>query len=209
MSDKKIEINNLEEALNIIKSLQEELETVKKQLNTLQIKNKELENLSITDDLTGLYNQRHFFKTLEEEIERNKRQKHPLSLIFLDIDDLKAYNDAYGHAEGNEILRVVAKSISCSIRKNVDSGYRYGGDEFAVILPEVHSEEAVEIAKRINENLKKNDPRNIKLSSGISEFKPELDGKTLLANADKAMYKAKKTGDVESIDGYVYKICVY
>lgn len=209
MSDKKTEINNLGDAINFIKSLQKELEAVKKKLELLQIKNEELENLSITDDLTGLFNQRHLFRILKEEVERNKRQNHSLCLIFLDVDNLKAYNDTFGHSEGDNVLKIVAKSISSNIRKDVDSGYRYGGDEFAVVLPEVHAEQAVEIAIRINSNLQKNNPKNVKLSFGIAELRPEMDSKTLLASADKAMYVAKRSEVVEDIDGFVYKIYVY
>lgn len=209
MSDKNIVITNLDDAKNIIKSLQEELATVKKKLKLLKARNIELENLSITDDLTGLFNQRHFFKILNKEVERNKRQKHPLCLLFLDVDDLKKFNDSHGHSAGDSVLKVVAQSIFYNIRKNVDSGYRYGGDEFAIIIPEVFSERAVEIAKRILISLKNADPRNINLSIGIAELIDGMDSQNLLTNADKAMYMAKKMEVAENTDDYVYKICVY
>jgi PleD family two-component response regulator len=95
---------------------------------------KELSRLSITDSLTGLYNQRHFYTRLKDEVTRAKRQKHPLSLILLDLDNFKEYNDTYGHLEGDEMLRNVGQIINNSIREGVDSGYRYGGDEFAILL---------------------------------------------------------------------------
>jgi two-component system cell cycle response regulator len=182
----------------------------KKQIELLWEKNRELEELSITDELTGLYNQRHFRNRLEQEAARNRRQKHPLCLLFFDVDGLKAYNDTYGHLGGDDVLR----AISQSIRRNVDSGYRYGGDEFAVILPEVHAEQAVEIARRINTGLLRiglqNEPffQNVTLSFGVAELGPEMDGNTLFRHADDAMYMAKKGRRIESDVG-MDKIYVY
>jgi|GEM_PF-1434901 len=192
--------SQLESAKAIIRSLKEELEMTKKQIELLWEKNKELEELSITDELTGLYNQRHFRNRLQQEVVRNRRQKHPLCLLFFDVDGLKAYNDTYGHLGGDDVL----KAISQSIRRNVDSGYRYGGDEFAVILPEVRAEQAVEIAKRINISLRgigsqhQSFFQNVTLSFGIAELRPEMDSKTLFRHADDAMYMAKKGRRIES-----------
>jgi PleD family two-component response regulator len=93
----------------------------------------EVRRLSITDDLTGLYNYRQFYKTLESELARLKRQKTSLSLLMFDLDNFKRYNDRYGHLEGDKVLRKIGEIINRSIRSNVDSGYRYGGDEFAVL----------------------------------------------------------------------------
>jgi diguanylate cyclase (GGDEF)-like protein len=202
--------NELDTARAIIRSLQEELEMAKKQIELLWERNKELEDLSITDELTGLYNQRHFRDRLEQEVARNKRQKHPLCLLFFDVDGLKTYNDNYGHSGGDDVLR----AISQSVRKNVDSGYRYGGDEFAVILPEVRAEQAVEIVKRINESLRKVEFeyadffQNVTLSFGIAELGTEMDSKTLFRHADDAMYMAKR-GRRGKIDVGVDKIYVY
>jgi diguanylate cyclase (GGDEF)-like protein len=157
-----------------------------------------------------LYNQRHFRNRLEQEVARNKRQKHPLCLLFFDVDGLKAYNDTYGHLGGDDVL----KAISQSIRRNVDSGYRYGGDEFAVILPEVHAEQAAEIARRINASLRKTGFQhqaffqNVTLSFGVAELGPEMDSDTLFRYADDAMYMAKKGRRIESDVG-IDKIYVY
>jgi len=202
--------DQFEAAKAIIKSLREELEMTREQIALLWEKNKELEELSITDELTGLYNQRHFRRRLEQEVLRNKRQGHPLCLLFFDVDGLKTYNDTYGHLGGDDVLR----AISQSIRRNVDSGYRYGGDEFAVILPEVHAEQAVEIARRINRSLRRlgfeheSFFQNVTLSFGIAELCPEMDGNTLFRHADNAMYMAKKGNYTESDTG-IDKIYVY
>ncbi|HBF42647.1 MAG TPA: diguanylate cyclase response regulator, partial [Desulfobacteraceae bacterium] len=91
-----------------------------------------LNRMSITDSLTGLYNQRHFYTTLKYEVIRAERQKYKLGLILLDLDNFKYFNDTYGHLAGDELLQKVGEIIEVNIRKGVDSGYRYGGDEFAI-----------------------------------------------------------------------------
>lgn len=206
--------NQLKALKAIIRSLQEELEMAKKQIELLLEKNRELEELSITDELTGLYNQRHFHDRLEKEVRRNRRQEHPLCLLFFDVDGLKTYNDTYGHLVGDDVLKAVAQSLSQKIRENVDSGYRYGGDEFAVILPEVRAEQAVEIVKRINMSLRRVNFehayffQNVTLSFGIAELGSGMDSKTLFRHADDAMYMAKR-GRRGEIDAGTDKIYVY
>lgn len=180
---------------DIIRGLQKELEAARKQIELLQEKSKEFERLSITDGLTGLYNQRRFYDMLEQEVARNTRQEHSLSLLFLDVDGLKLYNDTYGHSGGDEVLKAVAQSLSRSIRENVDSGYRYGGDEFVAILPEVRAGQAVEIAQRINSCLQETDFQHVTLSFGIAELSSEMDSETLFKHADEAMYMAKKSAE--------------
>ena len=179
----------------IIRRLQEKLGVARKQIEALQKSNRELERLSITDDLTGLYNQRHFYRKLEQEMARNRRQGHPLCLLFFDVDGLKIYNDTYGHSGGNDVLKAVAQSLRQSIRRSVDSGYRYGGDEFAVILPEVHVEQAVEIAGRINKRLQESNFQHVTLSFGVAKLAPDMDGEALFRHADEAMYAAKRDVD--------------
>jgi len=116
----------------------------------------ELNRLSITDALTGLYNQRHFYTRLKEEVVRAQRQKRPLALILLDLDNFKNYNDTLGHLAGDEALRTVGRIINKSIREGVDAGFRYGGDEFAIILIDADIQIAKEIGRRIEESLKEN-----------------------------------------------------
>ncbi|MGB9594699.1 MAG: GGDEF domain-containing protein [Candidatus Poribacteria bacterium] len=180
---------------NNIDVLIKEIASLKEQLKLLKEENKRLKELSITDELTGLYNWRHFHNNLDAEVARNKRQNHHLSLIFLDVDGLKSFNDTYGHSGGNEILKAIAKSINESIRKDVDSAYRFGGDEFAIILPEVKSEQAVKIAKRIAENLLKSNFANVSISFGIAELDSNMDSETLIKYADSAMYLSKQKTD--------------
>jgi len=182
--------SNTEE--DILKSLKKELEIVKKQLELLQEENKKLKELSIRDELTGLYNWRYFHDRLEQEVARNKRQNHPMCLLFLDVDGLKVYNDTYGHSGGNDVLKTIAQSINQSIRNEVDSAYRFGGDEFAIILPEVQSDQVVSIANRIVEKLSNTIYYDVKLSFGIAELTMDMDSEMLLKCADNAMYIAKR-----------------
>ena len=129
---------------------------------------------------------------LEQEVARNRRQEHPLSLLFFDVDGLKTYNDTYGHSGGDEVLKAVAQSLSQSIRESVDSVYRYGGDEFAAILPEARAEHAVEIAKRISSRLLETNFQDVTLSFGVAELGPDMDSEALFKHADEAMYMAKR-----------------
>ena len=149
----------------------------------------ELNRLSITDSLTSLYNQRHFYTRLKEEILRATRQKHPLALILLDLDDFKAYNDTFGHLAGDEVLQDAGKFIDQSIRESVDSGYRYGGDEFAIILIDADLTMSQEIGERIQESFKEN--TGVTVSLGYTKFSQGMSVKDLVSEADKNLYKAK------------------
>jgi len=159
--------------------------------NELKELNKELLKLSINDDLTGLHNRRHFYAKLKEEIIRARRQLRSLSLIMFDLDNFKKYNDTHGHIEGDRLLKNVGKVILLSIRNNVDSGFRYGGDEFTIIIPEANQKQTIMISERMLQSCKNINPRPINISMGLAELKDEHDVETLVACADKAMYKAK------------------
>ena len=155
---------------------------------------RELEKLSITDSLTGLYNQRHFYSELKREVERAKRLNHPLSMLLFDIDEFKYYNDTYGHLEGDKVLCEVGEIVSNSIRGNVDSGYRYGGDEFVVVLPEANKDQAFSVADRIRTSFNNAGLVDVTLSIGLIEYRIEYDPETFVRHADKAMYTAKQSG---------------
>jgi diguanylate cyclase (GGDEF)-like protein/PAS domain S-box-containing protein len=155
---------------------------------------KELLELSITDGLTGLHNQRHFYNELDKEMERVKRQHTPLSLFLFDLDDFKVFNDIHGHLEGDKVLRSVAQVVLKSIRR-MDSAYRYGGDEFTVILPGASHVEASQVAERIRKTFETTPYlQQIKLSIGLVEFDPQYDLTNFVKHADEAMYTAKKMG---------------
>jgi diguanylate cyclase (GGDEF)-like protein len=171
-------------------------QTLEKYL-TLKEKEKleeEVRRLSITDDLTGLYNHRHFFKTLESEITRRKRQKTSLSLLMFDIDNFKKYNDHYGHLEGDRVLKRIGEIVRHSIRSNVDSGYRYGGDEFAALLIGATRDQALHIAERIRSMIEEAGFEKITVSIGLAEYKDRFNLEEFVKSADDAMYVAKHSG---------------
>ncbi|MFB3925217.1 MAG: diguanylate cyclase [Syntrophales bacterium] len=156
--------------------------------------------LSITDALTGLHNLRHFYDRLRMEIERVNRYHCPLSLLMLDIDNFKALNDQYGHYEGDKVLKRAAEVITRYIRQ-VDSAYRYGGEEFTIILPETESEEAVHVAERIREGFKMenfsplmDEKTHLTVSIGVASYCPKEDLVSFLRRADESMYIAKSQG---------------
>ena len=161
--------------------------------NELRRANRRLEELSITDDLTGIYNRRHFYDKLSEVTLSAQRYKRPVSLLMFDVDHFKSYNDTRGHLAGNRILERVGRIVSEEIRE-VDWGFRYGGDEFTVILPETSKEDARVVAERIRRAFEKCKFDETTLSIGIAQYDLKSDLDTLIKTADEAMYKAKSQG---------------
>ncbi len=177
--------------IHIVKQCFEKYKTLKEKENLEE----EVRRLSITDDLTSLYNHRHFFKTLESELARRKRQRTSLSLMMFDLDNFKSYNDLFGHLEGDKVLKKIGEIVSHSIRNNVDSGYRYGGDEFAVLLIGASVDQAMAIAERIRSLIEQAEFRkNTTVSIGLSEYGDPLDLEEFVKSADDAMYIAKHSG---------------
>jgi diguanylate cyclase (GGDEF)-like protein len=168
--------------------------------NELRESEKRYRELSITDSLTKLYNSRHFFRQLRQEIERAKRYEEPLSLILLDIDNFKGYNDTYGHLEGDRVLAVLAAVIRANLR-SADSAYRYGGEEFTVILPETEGESALLVAERLRKGFEDSVltplPRSevhMTVSVGVTQYFPGEEDTVFIKRADSAMYTAKTSG---------------
>jgi two-component system cell cycle response regulator len=157
-----------------------------------------LKELAITDDLTKLYNSRHFYNQLENEINRYKRYQRPLSLLLIDVDHFKEYNDTYGHLEGDKVLFNIAKLIKSCLR-TMDTAYRYGGEEFTVILPETTCNAAMMVSERINKVVKddlfiEDDKKDLSVSIGVTEYLPGELVTEFVRRADKAMYIAKEGG---------------
>ena len=150
---------------------------------------KELNRLSITDSLTNLFNQRQFYTRLREEIVRSTRQKHPLALILIDLDNFKGYNDSHGHLAGDEALRHVGKAILKSIREGVDSGYRYGGDEFAIILIDSDLSIAQGIGKRVRSAI--SEGGELRASLGYAVYGENMKVTDFVGLADADLYKSK------------------
>ena len=123
-----------------------------------------------------------------------KRQKTSLSLLMFDLDHFKRYNDLKGHLEGDKVLKRIGEIVKHSIRYNVDSGYRYGGDEFAVLLIGASLDQALAIGERIRSSIEQTDFQNITVSIGLSEYRDLYDLEGFVKSADDAMYIAKHSG---------------
>ena len=153
-----------------------------------------LKEESIKDGLSGLYNQRYFFDRLESEIERARRQGHALSLLLFDVDQFKTYNDTHGHLEGDRVLRTIGQVVLECTREHVDIGFRYGGDEFTVILPEAREEQALLIAERIRATFEQKHFDQLTLSVGLMTYKVGQTSRSFIHFVDKIMYSAKRSG---------------
>jgi len=161
---------------------------------------KALEKLAITDGLTKLYNSRHFYSQLEIEIGRCNRYGHSLALLLLDIDNFKKCNDTYGHLEGDKVLVRLGQIIKSCLR-TMDSAYRYGGEEFTIILPETTGKEAKNVAQRISDSVESErfspetgEDFSITISIGVTEYYKKEQLSTFINRADQAMYKSKAKG---------------
>ena len=149
----------------------------------------ELAKLSITDNLTGLFNQRHFHNKLKDEVNRANRQNHPLSLILLDLDKFKEYNDTYGHLAGDKMLAKSGKIILSNIRENVDTAFRYGGDEFAIILVEANKEIVLNTSERLIKGFEEGD--GVTASVGFATYSDKMTVSDFISLADKYLYESK------------------
>lgn len=170
-------------------------------VNRLQRENRELREKARTDHLTGLYNVRHLHDALDRELERTKRTGQPTALIILDLDYFKSVNDRHGHVVGDQALKHVADIIQQSIRK-LDISCRYGGEEFAIILPSTSHRPAIQVAERIRENVERsvlalgNDELRFTVSIGLESYGPDYTGTVtqFVERADKLLYEAKIAG---------------
>ena len=151
------------------------------------------------DALTGLNNRRQFEVRLNQEIATAKRQKNPLCAMMIDIDFFKKVNDTYGHASGDSVLSSVASIIKEHLRES-DIPSRYGGEEFAVLLPYTHIEEAQIVGERLRKAVETapipidKGNINVTISMGLAEFSSDESGEELFKRADKALYEAKESG---------------
>jgi two-component system cell cycle response regulator len=172
-----------------------------RQVAELQAENARLREVALVDPLTGLHNYRHFLEQLDVEMERVRRTGAPCSLLMLDLDHFKQVNDLHGHEAGNTVLRQAAGLIKAGTRAT-DIACRYGGEEFAVILPATDLEGAVRIAERIRRAVKRRAVRHgeselkVTLSAGAACFRYlETTGRSeLVQRADAALYEAKRCG---------------
>lgn len=162
----------------------------------------EINRLAATDPLTGVFNVRRLEAVLQEEVTRAKRYGRSISFLMVDVDNLKSYNDTLGHQQGDIALSQIA-SIIDSCTREVDKVFRYGGDEFCVLLPETESDEAVLVGEKVRKGIsdfhfageEKVGPGTLTISVGVASFPRDArDESTLIGKADTALYAAKQLG---------------
>ncbi|MGM0381481.1 MAG: sensor domain-containing diguanylate cyclase [bacterium] len=160
---------------------------------------KKMKQLAERDSLTGLFSHRHWLNLFEQEIEEASRYDKPLSLLMIDLDHFKQLNDNYGHVFGDRVLEKIGEIIATHARDSDICG-RYGGEEFAVLLPETELKPAEEMANRLREKVR-NTPfeasgehPEVTCSIGVAEYQPPESAEEFFTRADKALYQAKEGG---------------
>ena len=162
-----------------------------------------IESLSLIDQLTKIPNRRNFEDRLSQEWNRAVRNKEPLSILFVDVDKFKNFNDTYGHLQGDKVLQIVASVFSGELKRSVDFVARWGGEEFAALLPNTESDQAFTIADKIREKISETEipledgqPISVTISMGINTLTPSLESSVddFIRCADDALYTAKHEG---------------
>ena len=156
--------------------------------------------LSIIDNLTQLYNSRHFYFQLKIELDRSNRHEQPLTLLLLDLDNFKAFNDTYGHVEGDQVLWRLGQVVKRCLRQT-DSAYRYGGEEFTILLPMTTSADGAVVAERIRTVFKKEtfspapgQDVHVTVSIGLAQYKPQEDLNAFIRRVCHAPGKKEREG---------------
>ncbi|MCS7066828.1 MAG: diguanylate cyclase [Fimbriimonadales bacterium] len=182
----------LEQLYQQLQQANRELEAANQELLAM---NAVLSQAAITDSLTGLRNHRAFQESLLSLVQMAERYGQPLSLIMLDIDHFKQFNDRFGHPAGDELLRQVASLLRQSARA-YDVVTRYGGEEFAILLPNTDLKEAIRVAERLRQQIAatQNPHAPITASFGVASYQPGSAPAMLLYEADSALYEAKRRG---------------
>jgi len=158
-----------------------------------------IQRQATTDGLTALANHKRFYEILEKELWRSRRYGEQISLIMVDVDNLKKINDAYGHRAGDKVIRQISRKIRECIRQ-IDTAARYGGDEFAVILPNTALGDAIVVAERMVDAVScspitwKKEEIAISISVGLGQYDADTSPEDITSRSDQALYTAKQAG---------------
>jgi diguanylate cyclase (GGDEF)-like protein len=191
-----IEIKSSDEFVDLAQKLMKMIDSVSLTIEQQKQLEKHLKALAISDTLTGAFNRRKWEENLTLEIARTRRTGQELSIIIFDIDFFKKINDNYGHDVGDRVLVEIVKIVKTQIRK-IDSLYRIGGEEFAILAPATNREQVVKLAQRVRQSVESHpfDPINqVTISLGATQFKESDDREQFIKRADIALYKSKRKG---------------
>jgi len=185
-------------------------------LQELEEVNKELQEKNTLDELTGLYNRRHYDQKILAEYRRSRRNLTPLSLVVIDIDHFKQVNDNYGHLAGDECLVAVSTCIKQCLRRSADMGFRYGGEEFCLILPETDNKGSLALAEELRASIEACHVNyngvdiSLTISCGSSTYQQQkhIQPENLFSAADQALYQAKDSGRNQVKQQYFTEISV-
>ncbi len=182
--------------------LAQRLHQANEQVESLQSKLREAEQFATTDALTGLWNRRSFEEKLSHHMARSRKDGRDLTLIILDVDHFKHINDSYGHLTGDDLLRIIAKTLKDYV-KGKDLVCRYGGEEFVVLLPDTPLRGGVVVAEKIRKHFSQMSWKQkrtgvsmgkVTLSSGVATYRPPENMEQFFQRADVALYRSKKDG---------------
>jgi diguanylate cyclase (GGDEF)-like protein len=184
--------------------LQEEIRGRQETQKQLQEQLKLIEKLSITDELTSLYNRRHFNDVFTREFSRAKREKRPIAFLMFDVDFFKSYNDTYGHQKGDMALKEIGRLLNHFSKRGSDFAFRLGGEEFGMIFSEESFDEAVAFAQKLREEVEDlgilhssssvADVLTISIGLVYFESVKKIDENNIYKQVDENLYRAKESG---------------
>ncbi|MTI68115.1 MAG: GGDEF domain-containing protein [Firmicutes bacterium] len=189
IKEKKFSKVNEDNLLNEITTLNNKLSNTKRELIK---KNKKLEKMATKDQLTNAFNRRYFYEKIKEEIKRSKRLNYNITLVMIDLDNFKKVNDTLGHDKGDELLKNFTKVCSDNLRKDFDYIFRFGGDEFLILLTNCDEKLADKIIKRINNEFKRfTEISSISYGRIKLPLNNDIEIERYIKIADKRMYEQK------------------
>lgn len=186
-------------------ALADRIGVMQRERQLLMQRERRYRQLSVTDELTGLFNARYFWSKLDSEIKHSHALGQPLGLVLLDVDDFKRFNDEHGHTEGDKVLAELGKLLKSAVRP-ADSACRYGGEEFALVLPGAIGQASREVAERVRDTLAwrvfrpgEGIKAKVTASLGTAQLLPGDDAQSLVKRADQALYAAKAQGKNKTV----------